>query len=1619
MPTIIDKDQLNIAEKLVPLMEKMALASARIDRSQEMQVESMKKLADAMDTLNTKDVVADLNQVTQNVKVLVDKLNALGGATKQSMSEMSKQAGTAATSVSSLNAQLTKSTTSARSLNSVHLDGLLDELEYSRSAVEFASSQFNKLGKYLQTKFPKHAAVTIGFLSGMQQSFQNIVAVGKSVFGFFGGLVDAIANIGGAILAIPFKMFNGLIDMANAMDAGSTELLQAIENIRREFGALGQKTPQTIMTMAKSLKGFSDTGLSAWRVFGNMAQRLEDFLKLAQEMGPMFELFTDEFSKNGGALLAWQKGLGLTGEQMSVVAQRALVAGTTMSDYLMQVQKQSLDLGKTFGISSKLISRDTVKAAADVKHFANVTVKEISQAAVYARKLGVELDKITGTLDAFETFDQAADNASKLSQAFGLNVDAFKMMEAQDPAKQIEMLRTQMAAAGQDASQFNRQQISLLASSTGLSAETARQVFALKNQGVSLENIKKKSESAEKQQLSQAQAMSKLADSIERMVQSGGGRQGGFFDRFFHGFMGGLQATKEFRTMLMNIRRGLMMVEFQGVRLGRAFANLMPGMREFLGGISDFFNPKKFKDLFAGITDELIKFFKGFASGQFSFATLMDNLKEKFFNFFDRSTGPGKRILGGFEETFRTLTKIAAGAITWVSDQVAVGITFITDLISGKRPLALGSATGALGFLGPLLEPIVEALGHAWVTLKPALLELVTTVGNELWKWAKEVIAPKLLLASPFLATALMGPAFGKAILSGLSVTFGQMFVKTATSLLQSKLPKIFGPVQQAVEAGTKVEAIAGKADTAAKGIEITGKISKASDEVMNDAKKSDWGGRDAVKLGLKLVAIAGAVAIGGVAIAYAIREMQGILGTDEKAVDRMKAPLLALAAVVVGSVPLMGALRIANKIGNPREILKGGAVVAASVGMVGLVGAGLGALLGMIAPEKLLSAGKFMGMMSVVFLSMIPLIVASAALGALASGPQAAFLGASAVAGFAIIGVTVSAVAEISTSIIKQLNGLVLEPGYQPKIDAFLGVMKAVGAMTDTIVKLVSLMTPSFTELLSGKASSFAEKVNSSIDLMHEFIGQRGQNKGIIGLIDYIMDVVKGISVTSGLTEASNLFTNILSTVTGALQAMTPPPEFFEAQASFTNLFDAYVGRKSLTTATEDYMTILGEQMKSMTKTVNDIIAKFSTTKLPEESKVRTIGNMISTVATLIKALLPDPTVMKAFTNTMKESSWLTGSSEVSAINVVGLTKFITAYTTQLQDLIPVLTSKVMGSMSTAAASLKDSKDIEKVSAIGSVMKVVADIIGAINNVGKGATIKVDNVAERAVLNVNASMPNVARIMVEVGEQMGQFVTNLIVATKAVPTDKEFMGHLKSAKDLFGLFGEVAKLSSSLMDVAKTSGAPVGNTDPLIASVTMMASFLNRLVGIDASSSQASPLLELIDGLSAVTSVLASKHEMIGTMTKSFATEMGQITTLGKTVGKYSDEMGKMATSITHGGVAEGLMAINNMIQQVNGLNNSLGTLPNINLDAKLKTVATNVGLGGKFNYQIKNKDVVMNINLSVTMNAEDLETALILRAKSVIRERINWATENPNTTIANPLPETPGPILAPVGKS
>lgn len=1620
-------EQLLVTQKLVTAIDSMAKSMARVESSFDSQIASVEQLTKAINTLKNQDL---------------------------------------------------------NSLNQTKMSGFQKQVKESEKVVTSLTGRIKTLGDGMRKKLPEASIIGVAALSGMQQGVRNLIAMTKGVTGFFGGIVDGAFNITAAIIAIPFKMFNALVDLAANASGGSNELAQALENLRKEMGDLKGPGTSAVLEASKSLKGFSDTGLSAWRVFGTLAEKIELVTKVAVAMGATFGRVTQEFKDNGGALLAYQKGLGIADDQMKSIGDTAIRIGKPMAKVFLEMTKQTLALGKAFDIDQKLIGKDMAKALQDVKHFGALAVKEIGQASVYARKLGVELDKIVGTLDAFETFDAAAENAAKLSQSFGVNIDAFKLMEAQNPAEQLDMLRKSFREAGIDASTFTRQQAKLLASSTGLDEAVIRQTFSLKNQGVSLDNIKKKSEAAEKKTLTQAEAMEKLADSIERMVKSGGAQSGGFWEMFVKGFLGGIQASKEFREIIMNIKRSLQLVYVEGVRLGKAFVEMFPGVKQFLQGIADFFNPAKFKTLVKGVVDVFIQWMKDLndPNGKASFTSLMDNLREKFFDFFDASSSSGKKMLDGFKTIMKTMSKIVAEGIKWAAGQLGEGIQFIIDLVTGKKNLKsiADAGSSAFGFLGEILLPLGEALVHAWTVVAPKLWELVKILAQKLYGYltSKEFIAI-VQPAIPYLAAALFGPTMARALLASITMSIGKAAIGMFTGPGGKAVEKAAEQAaSRAMNAAKKVSETGGAAGAA--GMAQVGAANKAAGPMINPPGAKNWGVQDAVKLGAKLVAIAGALAIGGVMMAGAIVVMKKILDAGGiKSISDAAGPLVVLASMVTAAIPLMLAVKIAANLGSPSQMLKGGLIVSAVVALVGAVGAGLAYMFKQVAdPTQLKAAGDLMLKMSLVFLAMVPLIMAAIPIGALATGPQALILGVAA-AGMAVIGKAVSEIATLSVGIIKELSVLKIDGSFKVKIDAFLGVMKAIQAFTDALVNIMSLMQPTITEFVTGTSESFTQKVDSATKLISEMVGQRGGKGGIIGIVEVVIDSVKMLGdPSSKLLAAGELFANIMTAVADFAKSAAPPDAFYTEGGSFINkLVDPQHNFANLATDVGYFAKLMRENlMQLLTGDINGngtqgligIIKQIGSMDIPSPESAAVIAQLFSATANILKEMVPDGKTLEAFQKTAKaKGAWGLVEAETKSLDVDAIKGTIESMAENLNNLLPVLVSNVITSVTDIASGL-DKEQIENVKALGGLMTTVSDIVASIVGLAKGRKTTPVEIAG-ATEWITEEAPDLELMFSGIAETLPGLMKAVIDAVMYTNMDANFGKKLESAQKLFGFIGEIPKLAQSIAQTHGKEGGDVGDATPMIDSIRSITTFFSALnadtgtgtlltelmmsidsVGKSIASMGGSKVIKVAEQMKSLFSSLSTLASSMKTISGSSTIEVSQVTSavtnlitgvtksidplstvkdtltpdvmkqVGESIGKlkeYSDQVMKLTTAMKSDGVATALTAANDIIKKANELDKTLNDGIKIDTPAKLTKLANAVGLGSKMNYTIKNKEVVLTVNLNVTMNVDEVEKVMILRKNSMVRDRINVALGDDNKEAA--LPDNRNsPVIVPFSK-
>lgn len=630
-------------------------------------------------------------------------------------------------------------------LSPENIKSLAKELDRTSKSSKGAFGSIDKLNNLLKNKFVKTLVLAEVGLKGFTQGFMGMLSLQKGIFGFFGGVASGLFNIGKSILAIPFKVMDGLFSMAKR--GGNNELRAALEEVRDLFGDLKSESAMAVQDVAYNMGKFDKSGVTSWQIFGNLAERMKAVTALAKGLGATFQVFQGEIDKNGEAIMRYQRGLGLTDEMMGSIASNAIRMGKGIEQVQNEMTKQALGMSKAFGVNAKVISRDMGKAMQDLAHFGHLSTKELGIAATFANKLGISVDKLTSMMDATKTFDQAAEGMSKLNEQYGTNIDATKMMMAQSPAEKFALISKGFRDAGKDLSKLTYQDREFIKAQAGMTDEALNAMIANKDAGTMFDKMSKEGDKNEKKVLSQADAMHELADSIKRLTPHGDAGRGGILKHFLDGIARGLQTTPEFMKLMRNINVIFRDAIMYGVKLGKMIFGLDNGMRGVVGGLADAFNPVRYRKMFQGVLDAFAIFKKDGVENMDGF---MKKIHDVFVNFFMGDKPAGSKMLSGFKKFGTAVVAIFAGIGSWVVKeltQIIPKITaFIPELfkfIKDPKKAGLNIESSAPAWVKPLAKLFNQIRTDLW----PVLKDLFNELWNEAGPYIKKGLQYMLLSA--------------------------------------------------------------------------------------------------------------------------------------------------------------------------------------------------------------------------------------------------------------------------------------------------------------------------------------------------------------------------------------------------------------------------------------------------------------------------------------------------------------------------------------------------------------------------------------------------------------------------------------------------------------------------------------------------------------------------------------------------------------------------------------------------------------------------------------------------------------------------------------------------------
>jgi len=574
---------------------------------------------------------------------------------------------------------------------------------------------WTKLTNKLTSWIPQSVKNGFNLLTTNISSFISVITNGQaSVQGFFSSI------------------YNFFVEKAAELAHDMIRFSEALENVRDKFGDLNENTSRQVVSSARALSGGLREASNSSKAFAGKfgigidagIAKLAKMSEIAGDLGATFDtLSSDGFENASTQLYVLKDGLAFTSEGLQATNRLAMISGESLGSFSEHIMASVDKIGKHFGMSTKVLGGDVGKALSNFKMLGKMTgdyVKEITKAAVFTRKLGIELTSLTGLVDKFDDFESGAEAAAQLAQGFGLVVDPLKMM-GMEVGPRLAELQKGFIATGRSIDSMTRQERALLASTSGLSDEQVQLAFSQKGLSMSYDDISKGANEAAEKQKSSQEVMVDLAKNIKNIIQPLLAFEG-FISAFFAGFGKGFGTASGFMKIIGKLADQLITVYEIGGQTGRILADALfpPGSEKDKNSALSFLT--NIGEMFISIAG-YVRDFVGLLTTGGDVSTSISGFFEKVFDKIDETFSKSTSGFDVVDFSIKLGTKIIevfTGAIKFFVKQIPKWTAGLKELFSpgsSSNPITSGffSAFDSLKAELPNLKPVLKDFGNELV----------------------------------------------------------------------------------------------------------------------------------------------------------------------------------------------------------------------------------------------------------------------------------------------------------------------------------------------------------------------------------------------------------------------------------------------------------------------------------------------------------------------------------------------------------------------------------------------------------------------------------------------------------------------------------------------------------------------------------------------------------------------------------------------------------------------------------------------------------------------------------------------------------------------------------------
>jgi len=294
-------------------------------------------------------------------------------------------------------------------------------------------------------------------------------------------------NVGDKAAVLALEGTLGVANMAKSIYRESLRQAEDYQDeIVREYGDISTQQETYGKSMAKLVFERQNAlnqdflqmeagGVKLMDVFANADEALRDAADIIGSLPGSTAQFTDELqTQNLSIIQLLKSAAGLSGEQTAAIMKIAKSRGEDTKQMLADIGTFSKTLADKFGVDTKNVTRNVVEMTTNTSTFGKVSIEAATAAAVKFEALGVSVSDVSDSIGrSFGSFSGAADAAAKMSQVFGVNIDAMQMMTdvnsgPEGMIRSIDTLRESLIGAGVDVSELSAPMRRLIKEMTGV-----------------------------------------------------------------------------------------------------------------------------------------------------------------------------------------------------------------------------------------------------------------------------------------------------------------------------------------------------------------------------------------------------------------------------------------------------------------------------------------------------------------------------------------------------------------------------------------------------------------------------------------------------------------------------------------------------------------------------------------------------------------------------------------------------------------------------------------------------------------------------------------------------------------------------------------------------------------------------------------------------------------------------------------------------------------------------------------------------------------------------------------------------------------------------------------------